>query len=307
MAKVIMPEPSREEIRRGIFYMIASVLVFATANAMVKYAEAVYPATQVVFFRCAFSLIPCLVLIATHGGFRVLRTRRLPEHIGRGVMQFLSTIAIFIAFHLMPLADVAAITFSSPLFVTVLSIPALGEKVGPHRWAAVLVGFIGVLIMARPGAGSMSYGALLALANAALGASITIAMRRMTLTEPSTTLVSYQAIVTTALSVLALPFGWMTPDLTGALILMAIGICSGVGQFLWTQAFRFAPAAVCAPFNYTSIIWAMGFGFFIWGDVPTPMLVLGAAVVASSGLYILYRETIRLASQRPNLAAARGH
>ncbi|HUK06985.1 MAG TPA: DMT family transporter [Stellaceae bacterium] len=302
-----MPEPSREEIRRGILYMVASVLVFATANAMVKYAEAVYPATEVVFFRCAFSLIPCLVLIASHGGFKVLRTRRLPEHIGRGVMQFLSTIAIFISFHLMPLADVAAITFSSPLFVTVLSIPALGEKVGPHRWAAVLLGFIGVLIMARPGAGSMSYGALLALANAALGASITIAMRRMTLTEPSITLVSYQAIVTTALSLIVLPLDWVTPDLFGALNLMAIGICSGVGQFLWTQAFRFAPAAVCAPFNYTSIIWAMGFGFFIWGDVPTPMLVFGAAVVASSGLYILYRETIRQASQRPNLATVRGH
>jgi len=302
-----MPEPSREEIRRGIFYMIASVFVFASANAMVKVAEATYPATQVVFFRCAFSLIPCLILIATHGGFRILRTRRLPEHIGRGVMQFASTIAIFIAFHLMPLADVAAITFSSPLFVTVLSIPALGEKVGPHRWAAVLVGFIGVLIMAHPGAGSISYGALLALANAALGASITIAMRRMTLSESSTTLVSYQAIVTTALSLLALPFGWVTPDWPRALLLVAIGLCSGIGQFLWTQAFRFAPAAVCAPFNYTSIVWAMGLGFFIWGDVPTPMLVVGAVVVASSGLYILYRETIRQASQRPNLAVARGH
>ena len=302
-----MPEPSREEIRRGIFYIIASVFVFASANAMVKVAEATYPATQVVFFRCAFSLVPCLVLIATHGGFKVLRTRRLPEHLGRGIMQFASTIAIFIAFHLMPLADVAAITFSSPLFVTVLSIPALGEKVGPHRWAAVLLGFVGVLIMAHPGAGSMSYGALLALANAALGASITIAMRRMTLSESSTTLVSYQAIVTTALSVLALPLGWITPDLGGALMLMAIGFCSGIGQFLWTQAFRFAPAAVCAPFNYTSIVWAMGFGFLIWGDVPTPLLVLGAAVVASSGLYILYRETIRQASQRPNLATAKGH
>jgi drug/metabolite transporter (DMT)-like permease len=287
--------------------MFASVFVFATANAMVKYAEATYPATEVVFFRCAFSLIPCLVLIWTHGGFKVLRTQRLPEHIGRGVMQFASTIAIFIAFHLMPLADVAAITFSSPLFVTLLSIPVLGEKVGLHRWGAVLLGFVGVLIMARPGAGTMTYGALLALTNAALGASITIAMRRMTLTEPSTTLVSYQAIVTTVLSVLALPLGWVTPDLMGLVILIAIGICSGVGQFLWTQAFRFAPAAVCAPFNYTSIVWAMGFGFLIWGDIPTPMLVTGALVVASSGLYILYRETIRHASQQPNLAAARGH
>ena len=153
----------------------------------------------------------------------------------------------------------------------------------------------------------MTYGALLALTNAALGASITIAMRRMTLTEPSTTLVSYQAIVTTVLSILALPLGWVTPDLMGLVILIAIGICSGVGQFLWTQAFRFAPAAVCAPFNYTSIVWAMGFGFLIWGDIPTPMLVTGALVVASSGLYILYRETIRHASQQPNLAAARGH
>lgn len=306
MARLVMPVPTREEMRRGIFYMIAAVFVFAVVNVLVKYEEATYPVTQVVFFRCAFSLIPCSVLIASHGGLRVLRTNRLLEHFGRGTLQFISTVFIFLAYHLMPLADAVAITFSAPIFLTILSIPMLGEQVGRHRWAAVAAGFLGILIMVPPGASVLSAGAALALGNAAISASVTIALRRMSLTEQSTTLVSYQTLVTTALSILLLPFGWMTPTWIDGLALAALGLCSGVGQFLWTQAFRYTPAAVCAPFSYTAMIWAIVFGYLVWGDVPTPLLLLGAALVAASGIYILYRETIRHRAKAPAPSPAPG-
>jgi drug/metabolite transporter (DMT)-like permease len=288
-----MPAPTREEVRRGIAYMAASVFMFSMVNALVKWQVATYPVNEVVFFRCLFSLIPCLVLVAMGGGLRVLRTNRLREHVGRAIVQFAGMTCIFTAFGMMPLADAVAITFSSPLFLTVLSIPLLGEKVGPYRWGAVLVGFVGVLVMVHPGSGTVGLGALLALANAFLSASVTIAMRRMSLTEPSATLVTYQVVVTTILAALLLPTGWVAPRWADLPALATIGLCSGVGQYWWTQAFRFAPAAICAPFSYSQMIWALGLGFLVWGDVPGPALVLGAVIVAASGLFILYRETIR--------------
>src|SRR5260370_22737881 len=172
----------------------------------------------------------------------------------------------------MPLADAVAITFSSPLFLTVLSIPLLGEHVGRHRWAAVIAGFVGIMIMVQPGPGTFSLGAILALANSALSASVTIALRRMSLTERPATLVTYQAMVAVALSVLILPFGWVSPTWQGGLGLAAIGVISGLGQILWTQAFRLVPAAILAPFSYTSIIWSIGLRFLISGRMPTPVL-----------------------------------
>ena len=306
MDKVVMPVPTREEVRRGILYMILSVAVFAVVNALVKYEEAVYPVSQVVFFRSIFALLFSCILVQRDGGFSILRTHRVAEHVGRGTLQFISMICVFIAYHLMPLADAVAITFSSPLFLTVLSIPLLGEKVGRHRWAAVMVGFVGVMIMVRPGPGTLSVGAILALANSALSASVTIALRRMSLTERPATLVTYQAIVAVALSLLILPFGWVSLTWQGGVGLASIGLISGLGQILWTQAFRLVPAAILAPFSYTSMIWSIGLGFLIWGDMPTSVLIGGACVVAMSGLYILYRETIRRQSHRPVLAAAVG-
>ena len=306
MDKVVMPVPTREEVRRGIFYMVLSVAVFSVVNALVKFEEAVYPVSQVVCFRSVFALLFSCALVHRDGGFSILRTNRMAEHIGRGTLQFISMICIFVAYHLMPLADAVAVTFSSPLFLTLLSIPLLGERVGRHRWAAVIVGFVGVMIMVQPGPGTFSVGSLLALANAALGASVTIALRRMSLTERPAALVTYQALVATALSLLTLPFGWVTPTWQGAIGLGSIGLVSGFGQILWTQAFKMVPAAILAPFSYTSMIWSIAFGYLIWGDLPTPLLIVGACVVASSGLYILYRETVRRQSRKPVLAAAAG-
>lgn len=304
-----MPVPSREQVRSGIFYMLASVFISSVINALLKWEAARYPVGEVAFFRCAVSLLPCFVLVAGSGNpWRLLRTRQLKGHIGVGVLQFVSMMSIIAAFGMMPLADAVAITFSTPLFLTLLSIPLLGERVGPHRWAAVLLGFAGVLLMIRAGGalggGLVSTGALLALATAALSAYVTILVRRMTLTEPSAALVTHQTLVITLLTGALLPFGWVTPGWQDTLLLVGIGVLAGIGQYWWTQAFRFAPAAVAAPFSYLAMVWSLALGYLVWGDVPTPMLIAGAVVVVASGLYILYRETARRTRQAALLAGS---
>jgi drug/metabolite transporter (DMT)-like permease len=304
MSRFVMPLASREQVRRGILFVLISIFIFGVANALVKLASETYPVTQIVFFRCLFALIPALVLVATSGGMSSLRTHRFGEHFSRAIVQFMAMLCIFTAFRLMPLTDAVAITFASPLFMTVLSIPLLGERVGIHRWGAVLVGFGGIMLMVEPGPGILVSGAIFALANAFLGASVTIALRRMTVTESSAALVFYQIAITAGLSMLLLPFGWITPDWKDLGILAAIGICSGIGQYWWTQAFRNAPASVAAPFSYTSMIWAVLFDFLFWHAVPAVSLLGGAMIVVASGLYILYRETVRGVPQAPALPTA---
>ena len=129
--------------------------------------------------------------------------------------------------------------------------------------------------------------------NAAIGANVTIIVRRMTLTESNAALVTYQAAITAALCAALLPFAWITPRWQDVLLMAGIGFLAVLGQFWWTQAFRFAPAAVAAPFSYLAMVWSLGLDYLVWGDVPTSMLIAGAGVVVASGLYILYRETVR--------------
>src|SRR5262249_34404924 len=159
--------------------------------------------------------------------------------------------------------DAIAITFSSPLFLTVLSIPFLGEQVRIHRWSAVIVGFVGVMIMLPPSAGILQGGALFALTNAVMNAALTIAVRRMSVTEASTALVLYQTLVTALIGLALLPFFWTTPSLGDVALFAATGLLSGTGQYWWTQAYRFLPAAVAAPFSYTSMVWSLILGYAI--------------------------------------------
>ena len=293
MTGFVMPVPTREEVRRGIAYVVASIFVFALTNALIKWLVVRYSVVEVIVFRSTFALLPCVYLIATRGGILALRTKRLHQHVTRSVMQFVSMICIFTAFGLMPLADAVAITFASPLFLTMLSVPLLGEHVGVYRWSAVIVGFVGVLIMVQPGPGLLQSGALFPLANALINACVTIAIRRMTLTESSTTLVFYQTLVTGVIGLILLPFVWVTPGLVDLALFSATGLLSGIAQFWWMQGCRFVPAAVAAPFSYTSMVWSLMLGYLIWSDVPSPAVLAGASIVIASGLYILYRETIR--------------
>lgn len=280
--------------------MIAAVAVFAVLNAAVKWQVARYPVGEVIFIRCLFALIPCFVLVALSGGLRVLRTRRLGWHVSRALLQYVSMSCSYMAYGLMPLADAVAIGFASPIFLTALSVPLLGEKVGIYRWSAVAFGFVGVMIMVRPSGDVLNSGATFALANALLGALLSIGIRRLSATESSATLVFYQAVTTFCLATATLPFySWVPLAWPDLLMIAAIGVFSGIAQFWWTQAFRSCPAAILAPFSYLSMIWAVLMGYLVWGDVPTLALVGGAVMVAASGLFIAYREMRRRGAASP--------
>ncbi|MBI4183007.1 MAG: DMT family transporter [Proteobacteria bacterium] len=293
MPSFTMPTPTREEMRRGIVLMLFSVAIFGMVNALVKLTVADYPVVEVVFFRCLFATIPTAVLVSRLGGLRALHTRRLGLNVTRGVLHFLSLMSLFTAFELMPLADAIAISFAAPLFYTVLSIPLLGERVGRYRWSAVIVGFLGVLVMVKPGPGVLGTGAPFAVMSAFCAGLINVNLRRMSVTETSVALVFYQLVGMFLLSAVFLPLVWVTPALGDALVLAVIGLLAGTGQYWLTLSFRHTPAAVAAPFQYTAMIWAMIFGFVFFADLPTASLLGGAAIVAASGLFILYRETVR--------------
>jgi drug/metabolite transporter (DMT)-like permease len=191
----------------------------------------------------------------------------------------------------MPLAGAVAISFSSPLFTTLFSILILKERVGLHRWSALAVGFAGVLLVTRPGAGTFQLGAVFALANAVLISSVAVAIRKMSVTESAETLIIYQLTLLALLTALLLPLGFAWPGPLDFAFLATAGIVNGVAQYWWTKSLHLAPASAVVPFNYLSLVWASIVGFMVWGDVPTAGLVLGSAIVVGSGLYILWRET----------------
>ena len=187
----------RNQIPRGIAYMVASTVMFAGVNAIVKWELETYPIGEVAFFRSLFAFLAVAAMILPRAGLAVLRTRRYREHLQRGLSQFGSMTCMFVAFRMLSLGSAIAISFSAPLFTTLLSILILKERVGVHRWSALLLGFVGVLVITLPHAGALNYGAFFALANAVLISSVAIAIRRMSATESTETLTFYQMSVIT--------------------------------------------------------------------------------------------------------------
>jgi drug/metabolite transporter (DMT)-like permease len=281
----------REHIPLGIAYMIAATILFAASSAVSKWLVGTYPVGEVLFTRTAVALITCALFIVPRTGFAVFRTQRLSHHVMRSVSQAFSQTFLLIAFSLMSLAGAIAINFSSPLFATLVSALLLKEAVGPARWAALLVGFCGVLIVTNPGADAFQIGALFALANAVLYGSVTAAVRGMTATESAETLTLYQLTLLTAFFTLLLPLGWINPTPVDAAWIVFNGVSNAVGQYWWTRALHLAPASAVAPFYYLSLIWASILGFAVWGEIPTASLIIGSAVVVASGLFLIWRES----------------
>ncbi len=278
---------------RGIVLMCAAVLCFTVMDALIKHLAGRYPTLQLVFARNVFALIPVIYPLMKDGGFKLLRTRRPVGHALRAVFGLISMCCFFYAYGQLELATVIAIGFSAPLFMTALSVPMLGEPVGWRRWTAVLVGFVGVLIMTRPGVGMLEATALIAVLGAFLYALVVVVIRKLGATEHPATIVLYFTFTSAMVSGAAMPFLWVTPTLGDWPFLIGIGLLGGVAQLTMTRAFMQAPVAVIAPFEYSSMLWAVTLGYFFWGEVPDRWVWVGTAIVVGSGLYILYRETRR--------------
>jgi drug/metabolite transporter (DMT)-like permease len=283
----------QESIPRAILYMIGSGAVFAGSSAASKWLVDTYPIGEVLFTRAFFGLLACSLFILPATGLGVFHTRRPRAHLIRGVSQTTSQSLLLLAFSLMPLASATAINFSSPLFATLASAIFLKEAVGAARATALVVGFLGVLIVTSPGADTFQAGALFALANAVLFGTVTAGVRGMTATESAETLTMYQLVLLSCAYTLTLPFAFVMPTWADAPMLVLNGVGNGLAQYWWTRALHMAPTAAVVPFNYLSLVWAVLLGFAIWGDVPTVSLVIGSAIVVGSGLFLLWRESRR--------------
>jgi drug/metabolite transporter (DMT)-like permease len=282
-----------ERIPLGIAYMIAATVLFAGSSATSKWLVANYPVGEVLFSRSATSLVGVSLVILPYSGFAVFRTKRLGAHLMRGISQASSQAFLLIAFGLMPLASAVAINFSAPLFATVAAVIFLKEPVGAVRWGALIVGFMGVLLVAGPGADAFQTGSLFALCNAVLFGTVTVGVRGMTATESAETLTLYQMVVLTTVFTAALPFGFVAPTWGDLVAMILNGLANALGQFWWTRALHLAPTSAVVPFNYFSLVWAICLGFLVWGDVPSTMLVFGSAIVVGSGIFLLWSETRR--------------
>lgn len=286
------PRPVAQNPALGILLRVLAMALMAMLAAMVKAcAERGVPVLEIIFFRNAFAFIPVLLYVWRTSGFGVLKTRRPGAHLTRSAVGLTGMICGFTAVSLLPLTQSTAISFSAPLFMTALSALVLKEPVGPHRWAAVAVGFVGVLIMVHPDPRQFAgVGVLFAIAAAVGSAGAMIAIREISRTEPGPTIVFYFTLAGAAVGLASLPFGWVMPGPGVLALLVAAGLVGGTGQLLLTEAIRRAPVAVVAPFDYTQLVWAGLIGFFVWSETPALLTLVGAMVVAASSTYILWRE-----------------
>ncbi|MBM3573419.1 MAG: DMT family transporter, partial [Alphaproteobacteria bacterium] len=210
----------------------------------------------------------------------------------RGLFGLSAMFTLVLALSLLPIADVTACIFAAPIFATALSVPILKENVGLRRWSAIMMGFVGVLVIVRPGMEGFQPAILVAIAAALFFAMASNAIRSIAQSEDGLTIVFYFMMLLALVSGFALPFGWRMPDLVGSILFIGLGLCGGAGQILMTAAYRLAPVAVIMPLEYTTLLWTSLFGYWLWGEVMTAGTIAGAGLVVASGLYIVHREAV---------------
>ena len=287
--------PPKQRIFLGIALRVGAMAMLACLSAIVKWTGSRgVPVFEIILFRNLFAFVPLGLYVWRTTGFEVLRTTRPFGHMARSAIGLSGMICGFTAVQHLPLTEATALQFTSPLFMTALSALVLAERVGRHRWAAVVVGFVGVLIMARPIPGEMNVtGVTLGMLSAMAAAGAMVAIRQIADTERGPTIVFYFTLGGVLMGLVGSAFHWVTPDPLTLGVLILGGLFGGVGQLLLTEALRNAPVGVIAPFDYTQLVWATLFGFVVWGELPHPLTLIGAVVVAGSGVYILRRELQR--------------
>ena len=287
------PELRSDHRAHGIAMMVMAAALWSLHDAGSKILTESYSIFQILLVRSVFAVVPLVIIMRHEGGWARLRTRRPLVLLSRGLLGVGSFGLFLSALPMLPLASAFAILMSSPLFITALSGPVLGERVTRQQWYAVLVGFVSVLVMLRPEGGIPPIaGGMLLLSNVCYAAGM-MATRRLGTVERASTLTLYANLVFVAAGAVTAPFSWRAPGLVDFSMLAGIGILAGLAQYCMTQAFRVAPPAVVAPFEYCSLLWAVLLGYLIWHDLPNWSIGLGACGVIGSGLYVIHQETQR--------------
>lgn len=292
-----MPETN---VFKAITLKVASALIFAVMAGLVRFIGTAYPIGQVVFFRSAFAILPVIVIYAARGELEAaIRMGRPFGHVGRGLTAVGAMFCNFSALARLPVVDATAISFAAPLITVAMAALWLKERVRIYRWSAVSIGFLGVVVMllphfdiagAAPASASEAIGAGLGLAGAFFNAGSVIQTRHLTKSETTSSIVFYFSLICALAGLVTAPFGWNMPGEVELAALVGIGICGGLGHIVLTESYRFAPASLIAPFDYTSMLWALFVGYLAFGELPTALGFLGAAVIVGAGLFVIWRE-----------------
>ncbi|MFP6749613.1 MAG: DMT family transporter [Alphaproteobacteria bacterium] len=278
----------------GILLAIGATFLFSVMDLQAKYLGQTLSVTQIVWARYFTLFVIMIVMFWPKRGLGLIRTKHLGLQIIRSLLLLYCTVAFFLAIQYMPLADAVAISFLSPLLVTALSVPLLGEAVGRHRWSAVLFGFLGAMIIVRPGLGVMHWSAWLLVSVSFGYALYQITTRMIAGKDDAVTSLFFTAVIGAGLASLAVPFFWQAPpEPQHWLMLASLGVIGGLGHYALIKAFEYSPVAVLAPLSYTALPWNTAFGYAVFGDLPDLWTLGGAAILIATGVYVLYREGIR--------------
>jgi drug/metabolite transporter (DMT)-like permease len=301
---------------RAIMLKIASVSTFMIMVSLIKVSVEHVPPGEAVFFRSFFALpIIFIWLIATKDLRTGLRTKKPVRHAIRGLAGTLGMGFWFTGLGLLSLPEATAIGFAAPVLAVIFAAILLGETIRAFRIGTVILGLIGVLIILSPRLGNVSInglgggetlGAALVLASATFAALAQVSIRSLVKTEKTAAIVFYFTITSTLISLITLPFGWVIPTMSETLMLVLAGLTGGVGQILLTASYKYAPTAVIAPFDYVAMLLAIGVGYFIFDEAPTPVMLAGALVVISAGILIIWRES-RLGISRSKARKVKAH
>jgi drug/metabolite transporter (DMT)-like permease len=291
-------------IYKAILFTLISSLMFAAMSSLVRFLGDGFPVGQVVFFRAAFAILPVILIYAFRGELRqAVYTRRPFGHIGRGFFSVSGMFLNFASLARLPIVDATAISFTSPLITVVLSAIFLKEQVRFYRWSAVIIGFVGMIVMlwqqfdlsryanaSTVATSAAAIGAICGLVGATFNAGAVIQTRRLTASETTSSIVFYFSLFCALAGLATLPFAWVTPDPTQLAALIATGVIGGLSHLFLTESYRNAPQSVVAPFGYSTMLWALIFGYVFLGEVPTFLVLVGAAIVAAAGLFVVFRE-----------------
>jgi drug/metabolite transporter (DMT)-like permease len=287
---------------KGIVLKLISAIFFAVMSALVRYLGASYPIGEVVFFRSAFAIVPVVIVYAWRGELAAtVRTERPLGQAGRGAISIVGMFCNFGALARLPLVEANAISFTSPLISVALAALVLKERVRIYRWSAVTIGFLGVLVVLSPhlsgdeltvvlASATSLAGVAYALAGSVCNAGTMIQTRRLTQSETTSSIVFYFSLICALAGLATWPFGWIKPTGAEFAALVGTGLLGGTAHIFLTESYRHASASVVAPFDYTSMIWALVLGYAMFGEIPTTMIVLGSAIIAGAGLFVIWRE-----------------
>jgi len=295
-SETLAQQAERDRPLLAITLKIIAMFLFSLMFAGVKWVGPTIPVGEIVFFRASIGMLMIFLAAMMTGGPSLLATNRIGTHATRSLLGVTAMFCNFLAVTFLPLADATAIAFAAPMFTVIMAALILKEQVHAFRWSAVLIGFAGVLVIigaeGRGAGGGNMVGAAFALSGAGLSATAMIVLRRMSAHENSEAIAFYFMLTSALAGLLTIFWGWKMPQGIELPILISMGVFGGIGQLFLSFSYRFGEASVLAPFDYTMMIWAASLGYFLFGDLPTAQVLIGASFVIGAGLLILWRERV---------------